>query len=124
MKYRNNKCGWSGIFLVRILAGIFVLGAISDAAQDPTPTPARVVTEYALTSGFSWEQPDPANWRLQASNNRGESWETLDVQTNQAFTARSQRRVFRIKNRTAFSLYRLRVEKVQTVQLAELEHRR
>src|ERR1017187_1917103 len=89
--------------------------------QPASPQPARIVTEYALTSAWSTEFPDPKNWKLLGSNDGVKSWELLDVQTNQIFTARSERRVYSITNRAAYSTYRLRINGVARVQLAELE---
>ena len=88
--------------------------------QPVATQPARIVTEYALTSAHNDEYPDPKFWRLLGSND-GENWEQLDRQTNQVFTARSQRLVVKIPNRTADTYYRLRVDNAGSVQLAELE---
>jgi len=105
----------------RLLFGVCLFVAwLTALAQPATARPARIVTEYALTSANNGEYADPADWRLLGSND-GESWEQLDRQTNQAFAARSQRRVFAITNRAAYRFYRLRVERAGIVQLGELE---
>lgn len=83
--------------------------------------PGRIVTEYALTSAQDYSNDDPSAWRLLGSNDDGRSWTVLDVQTNQEFKERSERRVFSIRNRAAFNTYRLVIENGAEVQLAELE---
>src|SRR5579864_102890 len=46
--------------------------------------PGRILKEYALTSAYARENyPDPKNWRLLGSNDGGQTWALLDVQTNQ-----------------------------------------
>jgi signal transduction histidine kinase len=90
-------------------------------ADEKVVEPGKIVTEYALTSAYNYEYNDPSNWWLLASKNGGATWDTLDVHTNQFFKTRSERRFFAITNRTAYSLYRLRVEPGQDVQLAEVE---
>jgi len=90
------------------------------AGQSALPEPARIAKQYALTSAQSNEYYDPSDWELLASND-GEAWDLLDLQTNQHFTARSQRRVYNIHNRTAYKFYRLCLEHVSAVQLAEWE---
>jgi signal transduction histidine kinase len=88
--------------------------------QEPL-APGRIVRQYALTSAYSREYADPRNWQLLASNDGGQTWVTLDTQTNQVFKSRSERRLFGITNETVFSLYRLRINPRQSVHLAELE---
>ena len=77
---------------------------------------------------------DPMDWRLLGSNDRGETWTVLDVQTNQYFR-RLHRRPFQTRNRTPYNIYRLQIDRAcwapsltngrpQTqfeVQLAEIE---
>src|SRR5258707_1502949 len=73
--------------------------------------PARIVREYALTSGSARENHgDPRNWRLLASNDDGKHWTLLDTETNQVFRARSQRKVYRVANQEAFNTYRLEID--------------
>ena len=83
--------------------------------------PARVLKQYALTSAYSSEFDDPGDWRLLGSNNGGQSWDVLDIRTNQVFPDRSQRRVYSINNQKAYNVYRLDVTNSSTVHLAELE---
>ena len=80
-----------------------------------------MVTEYALTSAQDFSNPDPGAWHLLASNDDGRSWTVLDIQTNQTFNERSQRRLFSIRNRMAYNTYRLQVDTTADVALAELE---
>ncbi len=89
--------------------------------QSTAPKAARVVTEYALTSAQDFSNPDPEAWHLLASNDDGRSWTVLDVQTNQMFNVRSQRRLFSIRNKIAYNTYRLQVDTTADVALAELE---
>ena len=87
--------------------------------------PARIVTSYAVTSAEAYEDQDPRDWRLLGSNDNGHTWALLDVQTNQLFAGRGERRVFAVKNRSAYNAYRLQVDKSRDhpgrVELAELE---
>jgi signal transduction histidine kinase len=92
------------------------------------------VTQYALTSVALPEGSSPAAWRLLGSNDRGQTWTVLDVQTNQQFRI-LQRRPFAVRNRTAYSLYRFQIDRASwadsatdgrpsirsDVELAELE---
>ncbi len=86
-----------------------------------------VVSQYTITSANDAPERDPANWRLLGSNNGGTSWVTLDIRTNQLFTARFQRQTFNSTNTAAYNIYRLQIDSVanptmaNSVQLAELE---
>lgn len=96
--------------------------SIPAAEADTARFPARVLREYALISAAARERyPDPRNWRLLASNDGGQTWTQLDIQSNQVFRARSQRRVYHVPNRSAYNAYRLVIEGASSVQLAELE---
>ncbi len=97
--------------------------------QTVSGQPARIVTEYALTSTHDYAAHDPSAWRLLGSNNGGKSWAVLDARTNEVFSGRNLRRVFSVNNRTAYNTYRLEVDNsdslkwdiARSVQLAELE---
>jgi hypothetical protein len=108
------------LFIWQALACFLAFG------QEPVPAPARIVTSYALTSILDvWASFDPAAWRLLASND-GRTWDQLDVLTNQQSTGPSIRRVFHISNKTAYRIYRLRVDadvgnSDRGVALAEIE---
>lgn len=81
-----------------------------------------VVTKVAITSANDFAERDPKNWTLQGSND-GTTWNTINTQSNQTFTARLQRREFTFTNTTAYSRYRLNMTNVSgtVLQLAELE---
>ena len=109
-------------------------GWLAVMAQPTSPAPARIVTQYALTSTFEWLGNDPRAWRLLGSNDRGQTWTVLDVQTNQHFR-KLQRRPFGISNRTPYNTYRLQIDRASRadstgnerpsihsdVQIAEIE---
>jgi signal transduction histidine kinase len=103
----------------------FVFAVHSLLAGEAEPSkPGRFVAAYALTSAHNEEGQDPRAWRLLGSNDGERSWTVLDVQTNQVFAARCQRRVYAIRNRTAYNIYRLQVEAEAAplgTHLAELE---
>ena len=135
---RTGSCcarvhGTNGVLALFVWLALF---SRSQAEQEPQPwegtKPARIVTRYALTSTHDLSMHDPKIWRLLASNNEGQSWDVLDVRTNEEFTARQQRRIFRISNRNPYNIYRLEVSETQAkgmdpfddnknVQLADLE---
>jgi PKD repeat protein len=85
------------------------------------------LTQYTITSANDHAERDPANWHLLGSNNGGVTWTTLDIQTNQVFTARYQRLAYNLTNNSAFNIYRLQIDSVanpataNSVQLSELE---
>jgi alpha-mannosidase len=91
-----------------------------------------IVSQYALTTANDSPERDPLLWRLLGSNNGGNSWATLDVQTNGLSTNRFFRTAFSITNTLPFNLYRLQIDSVanvvgtnvvaaNSVQLAEIE---
>jgi signal transduction histidine kinase len=88
---------------------------------------AKVVRQYALTSANDFPQRDPQDWVLLASNDKGQTWITLDVRKGELFSERHQRRVFAVDNNAAYNMYRLQIERVRdpatadAVQLAEIE---
>jgi hypothetical protein len=90
------------------LCFVFVVHSLAADRAEPSK-PGRIVTVYALTSAHDDGGQDPSAWRLLGSNDGERSWTLLDVQTNQMFTARCQRRVFPVRNRTAYNIYRLEV---------------
>ena len=92
-------------------------------AYDYTGTDAYAVTKYSITSANDGDSRDPRNWELHGSNDGGMSWDTLDVQTNQDFTARFQTKTYGIGNTTAYKVYRLYITAnngAPETQLAEL----
>jgi PAS domain S-box-containing protein len=108
---------------LRILAvALSFLGGVTLSRANTAQLPARVLQEYALTSGGAREKyGDPRNWRLLGSADGGQTWKLLDTQTNQVFRARSQRKLYRVANREAFNAYRLEIDSSGAIQLAELE---
>ncbi len=89
-----------------------------------------VVTQYTITSAndaSTYSGRNPANWRLLASNDGGSSWNTIDLRSNQVFTANYQKQTFTTTNTAAYNLYRLQIDSVanpagaNSVQLSELE---
>jgi len=90
----------------------------------------RVVTSYSITSGndaSSYPERNPMNWHLLGSNNNGTNWTTLDVKSNQVFTASEQTLYWNITNATAYNIYRLQIDSVSdppaanSMQLDEIQ---
>ncbi len=88
------------------------------------------MTEYTITSAndaASSPERNPADWRLLGSNNGGVSWVTLDVRTNQVFTANFQKLAYGFINTTTYNIYRFQIDRVANapqavaMQLDELE---
>jgi PKD repeat protein len=89
-----------------------------------------VVSNYTITSGndaASYPARNPMNWRLLGSNNGGTNWATLDIQTNQSFTASEQKLTYTITNTAAYNIYRFQIDCVSNapsascVQLDEIQ---
>ena len=81
------------------------------------------VVHYALTSANDAAERDPRDWTLQGSGD-GQTWTTLDTQTDQVFAERFQKREYRFANTTAYRHYRLNITRnsgANIVQLAEIE---
>ena len=62
--------------------------------------------QYTLTSANDAPERDPRDWTMRGSND-GQTWTTLDRQTNQMFTERFQSKDYRLANTTAYRYYRL-----------------
>jgi len=93
-------------------------------AYDYTSTNAYAVTQYSITSANDGPSRDPKDWEFQGSNDGGMSWDILDTQTNQDFTARFQTKTYDFSNTTAYKVYRLNITAnsgAPQTQLAELE---
>jgi predicted alpha-1,2-mannosidase len=78
-------------------------------------------TYYTLTSGAS--AGDPADWRLQGSND-GITWTTVDSRSGEVFPSRNQTRPFKISEPGQFAQFRLVVTKTAgaaQTNLAEIE---
>jgi signal transduction histidine kinase len=131
MRFQPPRPRWqkSECFCRRvILCCLWAMLALSVASSSATDLPVRkVIHQYALTSANDFPQRDPEDWRLLGSNDGGRTWVTLDVRTNEQFSARQQRKLYQIANDTAFGMYRLEIDRVLdpgvagSVQLAEME---
>ncbi|RZT78048.1 putative alpha-1,2-mannosidase [Micromonospora violae] len=78
-------------------------------------------TYYTVTSGAA--AGDPANWRLQGSND-GLTWTTVDSRTDQVFPWRNQTRPYSIDKPGRFAQFRLAVTRTvgaAQTNLAEVE---
>ena len=84
------------------------------------------VYKYSITSANDVPLRDPKNWTLAGSTN-GTTWTTLDTRSNEAFTARYQRREFSFTNTTTYAYYRLSMTNngpdggTNKLQVAEIE---
>ena len=84
------------------------------------------VVHYALTSANDAPERDPRDWTLEGSQD-GQTWTTLDAQTDQIFESRFQTRDYRFENTTPYLYYRLNISRNRSggsttiVQLAELQ---
>lgn len=85
-------------------------------------TEPTAVTAYALTSANDFADRDPRAWALQGSTD-GETWETIDERTGEAFEDRFEQRVFELDEPTAaYTWFRLDVTQnagAGIVQLAD-----
>jgi predicted alpha-1,2-mannosidase len=82
--------------------------------------PVKVVL-YAMGSANDAPGRDPQDWTLQGSND-GQSWTTLDTQTDQSFSERFQMKQYAIANDQAYLYYKLDITRNHgddIVQLAE-----
>jgi PKD repeat protein len=89
-----------------------------------------VVSQYTITSANDaaiYPERNPADWRFLDSNNGGASWVSLDIRTNQVFTANYQKLAYSFANTTAYNIYRFQIDRVANpaqavaMQLDELE---
>ena len=87
--------------------------------------PRRKLTGYALTSANDAPGRDPGSWELLGSNDGGKTWSGVDSRTNQVFSDRFTRRVFKLGSPAAFCLYRLRIDRCFALnsicQIGEIE---
>lgn len=85
---------------------------------------AKILTEYHISSANDCEHRDPMDWQLLGSNDKGKNWTVLDSRKDEKFTERFQRRKFPIKNKKAYNVYRLSIDKPKRagngIQLSEL----
>lgn len=87
----------------------------------PSPV-TKVVYQYALTSANDFPQRDPQDWRLLGSNDGGKTWTSLDIRRGEIFSERHQRRVFKVAAPAAFNVYRLQIDQVRGVGVADSVH--
>lgn len=89
-----------------------------------------VLSSYTVTSAndaTTYGARNPRDWRLLGSNDDGQNWDTIDQQTNRAFSANYQTLSFAVSNTNAYNLYRYTVDSVSnapsanSMQLSELE---
>jgi PKD repeat protein len=88
-----------------------------------------IVSRYTISSAndaTTYPQRNPANWRLLAAKDQ-EAWTTLDVRSNQVFTANHQTMSYTFPNTNAYNVYRFQIDSVSNalsatcLQLSELE---
>ena len=65
-----------------------------------------ISNQYSITSANDAAERDPKNWTLYGSND-GTTWTNLNSQSNQAFTARFQKKTYTFTNSTPFLYYKL-----------------
>lgn len=78
-----------------------------------------VVEAYTMTSATenstqNWR--DPRDWTIQAANDPGGPWTTLDTRYGEIFTARNQTRRYEIENTTPYRYYRLVISAINAIQ--------
>jgi alpha-mannosidase len=88
-----------------------------------------VVSRYTISSANDatvYPNRNPTSWRLLAANGE-DAWITLDVRTNQVFTANYQTLSYTFANTNAYNVYRLQIDSISNalsancLQLSELE---
>jgi OAA-family lectin sugar binding domain len=82
------------------------------ARLDFTLGRAAAVGYYELTSANDFAERDPGDWTLSGSPD-GQTWTVLDTRSGEAFAARRQSRVFRIRrsDQAAYRHYRLDISR-------------
>ncbi len=86
-------------------------GAKSTWVQCRFPKKARkAFGGYNIASANDCPERDPMDWRVQGSDN-GKKWTTLDTRTGEKFSGRHQLRKFTFKEKKAFRIYRLCIDK-------------
>lgn len=122
----SPKAGKLGLAGILMLWPLLIFGEAVSPALDGQP--GRIVKRYTLVSSLGTDDHDPTAWRLLGSNNRGQTWDILDIRTNEIFKSRSQSLTFRIQNPAAYNTYRLQIDGgnypemgiCMSVELAEL----
>lgn len=89
--------------------------------QYKSPVPV-VLKGYALGAANDAPDKDPKSWRLQASNN-GTDWTDLDLQANQMFESRFQKKQYDLLLSNTYTYFRLAITEINgnanELQLAE-----
>jgi hypothetical protein len=83
----------------------------------------QVINYYAITSGDDVPGRDPQNWRLEGSMD-GVSWDQLDIQAEQEFPSRRERKLYKLDNNISYQYYRLYITTnhgADAIQIQELE---
>ena len=91
-------------------ASSWLVGADSGWLQYQLPA-AATVTQYQITSGSdtaAYPGRAPGSWQLLGSND-GQTWATLDTETNQADTADADTRTYAVASPGAYLYYRLNI---------------
>ncbi len=88
----------------------FFLGDFNGVWLQVELNTATAANAYTITSANDIPDRDPTDWTLQGSQD-GENWTTLDSRSGEEFTSRFQQRVFWINNSTAYTFYRLNIQR-------------
>lgn len=120
-------CRAKAWFKVVALLGLLIPTIVSGEEPANPKHYRKVIRQYALISANDFPQRDPQDWRLLGSNDGGKTWTTLDSRKGESFSARHQRRLFKIANTNAFEMYQLQIDHIRDrkvancVQLSEIE---
>lgn len=83
-----------------------------------------IVNKYTISSASDFQERDPKSWALRGSLD-GNTWKTLDIQSNQKFASRSTKYTYNFTNTTPYQYYRIDLNNgsstVNALQVAELE---
>ncbi|GGX14702.1 alpha-1 2-mannosidase [Streptomyces malachitofuscus] len=84
----------------------------------------KKITKYALTSANDHDERDPADWTLKGSAD-GETWQTVDTRSGQAFEERFQTKTYDLAEPAEFAHWRLEFTRNNgandALQLAEIQ---
>ncbi len=67
------------------------------------------INSYAMTSANDASNRDPKSWILSGSNDGGTTWTEVDHRTDEVWTARFERRVFKFTNTVPYKMYKLQI---------------
>lgn len=78
-----------------------------------TFTEPKIINAYAIGNNTgSGRTYDPKSWVFEGSNDNGNTWETLDTQTNIAYSGATELKKFTIANKKAFTTYRVKITQI------------